>query len=75
MLKILDKDGKKILDERTYCGTPDCPGEPWSSAWDICKETDLDSCLNRLSSNQILTLPAQNNASLTLILQLDNFQL
>jgi len=29
MLNILDKDGKEILDEKTYCGTPDCLGEPY----------------------------------------------
>ena len=43
MLKILDKDGKEILNERTCCGTPDCLGESCCSTWDICKEKDLDS--------------------------------
>jgi len=38
MLNKLDKDGKEILDEITYCGTPDCLGEPWCSTWDVCKE-------------------------------------
>jgi len=43
MLNMLDKDCKEVLDERTYCSTPDCLGEPWCSAWNVCKEKNLDS--------------------------------
>jgi len=31
--------------QRTYCGKEDCFGEPWCSAWGLCKLKDMESQL------------------------------
>ena len=41
MLKLLDKEGKDITESRQFCGRPGCLGEPWCTAWCICKETTM----------------------------------
>ena len=56
MLKFYDKDKKEILfeDQRTYCKNPTCLGEPWCSAWGICKKTktmEIDELFKELNEN------------------------
>lgn len=38
MITLLDKDGRDISNQRLYCSQPGCLGEPWCSAWGICKQ-------------------------------------
>ena len=37
MLRLFDMNGRDITDELDYCSNPSCLGEPWCSAWGICK--------------------------------------
>ena len=37
MLRLFDKHNRDITGETEYCGHPACLGEPWCSAWGICK--------------------------------------
>ena len=38
MLRLYDRDGKEIThDLNCYCKNPACLGEPWCSAWGICR--------------------------------------
>lgn len=36
MLRIFDNNNVDITDQRQYCYSPTCLGEPWCSAWGIC---------------------------------------
>ena len=39
MLKLFDKEGRDITNECThFCDSLGCLGEPWYSAWGICKD-------------------------------------
>ena len=40
MLRLFDKNNRDITDECQYCSNPSCLGEPWCSAWGICKDFD-----------------------------------
>ena len=56
MLNFYDKDKKEILfeDQRTFCKNPTCLGEPWCSAWGICKNTktmEIDELFKELNEN------------------------
>ena len=37
MLRLFDKHNRDITGETEYCEHPACLGEPWCSAWGICK--------------------------------------
>ncbi len=44
MLRLYDKYNRDITDSRQYCSSPSCLGQPWCSAWGICKEEQLTAC-------------------------------
>ena len=53
MLRLYDKNNVDITDERIYCGNSECLGEPWCSAWGICRakqSATMEQEVNRLSS-------------------------
>jgi len=37
MLRLFDRENRDITDECEFCDNPACLGEPWCSAWGICK--------------------------------------
>ena len=37
MLRLFDSENRDITDQLEYCGNPSCLGEPWCSAFGICK--------------------------------------
>ena len=37
MLRLFDVNGRDMTDELDYCSNPSYLGEPWCSAWGICK--------------------------------------
>lgn len=39
MLRLYDKDHRDITNYYPQCSNPSCLGEPWCSAWGICKAT------------------------------------
>ena len=40
MLRLYGADNEEITDQPTqFCGNPACLGEPWCSAWGICKDS------------------------------------
>ena len=46
MLRFYDKEKRDITDEldspSLFCGNPACLGEPWCSAWGICKDVAVE---------------------------------
>ena len=37
MLRLFDSENRDITDQLEYCGNPSCLGEPWCSAFGVCK--------------------------------------
>ncbi len=61
MLRLFDKDSNDITNNTTYCDNPVCLGEPWCSAWGICKETALTA---REPEQQAATMELQLEANI-----------
>lgn len=69
MLRLYDEQGRDITNQPSqFCDNPECLGEPWCSAWGICRaqedsEEEVDSLFSELSqlleSSSTPTLPAQ----------------
>ena len=36
-VRLFDSENRDITDQLEYCGNPSCLGEPWCSAFGICK--------------------------------------
>ena len=82
MLRFYDKEKQEILhaDQRTYCANSSCLGEPWCSAWGLCKSSqekmedeifkelsqllEADSSLMQDSTNTSHHLPALQDGEL-----------
>ena len=41
MLRFCDKNNVDVTNKLQYCNNPSCLGEPWCSAWGICKDLAL----------------------------------
>ena len=56
MLRLFDKHNRDITGETEYCEHPACLGEPWCSAWGICKTAQEPQ--QRASTSQMQATPS-----------------
>lgn len=67
MLRLFDEQGRDITNQPSqFCDNPNCLGEPWCSAWGICRgekqtadDEEIDSLFFELSQRESCSTPTQ----------------